>query len=226
MDELELMLTEPDAPGSPALVPGVMGGGTCRFGPAGGIGKPGEVGSDCGMEPIPGIWSVDDSLDTGCRNGMEKLVEAALGEELTLSWALRRAKLILRSRFVCSSAPSKSLSAAPARAGTGSTPMSGTPGLIAVATSASSAASASKGGLPANEVSPMSLAISRATYSSSSLLGARESFSEASSSPVAAPPFSSASSPPGGPGVGCRPSRKALAISAAFHFAYLIFSTI
>ena len=30
---------------------------------------------------------------------------------------------------------------------------------------------------------------------------------------------------PGGPGVGLRPSRNALAISAAFHFAYLIFSS-
>lgn len=31
---------------------------------------------------------------------------------------------------------------------------------------------------------------------------------------------------PAGPGVGFRPSRKALAMSAAFHFAYLIFSSL
>jgi hypothetical protein len=33
-------------------------------------------------------------------------------------------------------------------------------------------------------------------------------------------------SEPAGPGVGFRPSRKAFAISVAFHFAYLIFSNV
>lgn len=37
---------------------------------------------------------------------------------------------------------------------------------------------------------------------------------------------SNSSEPPAGPGVGLRPSRKALAISAAFHFAYFIFSSL
>lgn len=37
---------------------------------------------------------------------------------------------------------------------------------------------------------------------------------------------SSASEEPAGPGFGLRPSRKALAISAAFHFEYLIFSSL
>ena len=35
---------------------------------------------------------------------------------------------------------------------------------------------------------------------------------------------SCSSAHPGGPGIGLRPSRKALAISVAFHLAYLIFS--